>query len=263
MAKWIKRLYFSGRLLAILVLLVFALHETKDPFQVRPDLAFQPPSANAWFGTDRLGRDLFSRTGRALRNTVVDAGFAALLGFLTAFGLALLSVWRGVGTRYFNAGVDVFSASLRSIPIFLPAMTFAVLFRNTLYGPIIALYAISLTYSLPVHRVELRRAYASPFIEGTVSLGATTGYILARCIVPDVMPRLFRYALLDFSSLVAFASLLGVVGLNSPPEPDIGSLVYNGRLYLADRPWLFLAPSIILVVFLMLTWSLTALGREE
>lgn len=247
----------------LLLLVFFALIELRDPFSIRPDQSFQAPGSTSWFGTDRLGRDVFSRTGRALRNTVIDAGMAEIAGFMVAMLMALTAVRRFRWLALLDEAVESLSVALRSVPALLPAMSIAVIFRDSPLSLPAALFIISIIYTLPVYRAEIRRASEAPYIEGAVALGASPWNLVVNYILPESLPRMLRYATLDFASLVAFASLFGLVGLTTPPEPNLGEMIFDARSYMIEYPWLFLAPSIVLVLSLVSIWQFRPARFEE
>ncbi len=248
------------QILAVVILIGYMVVPVHDPLRVHADRSFVAPGPDAWFGTDRLGRDVFSRTGRALRNTTISAGFAEVAGFLAATAISLVSAARFGMARYAGVLIDVLSAAMRAIPAFLLAFVIAVALRESAAGMPIALFSVSFAYSLPLYQADIRRSSESPFIEGAIALGAPPWYQFARLILPDVLPRLTRFAFLDFASLVAFASLFGFVGLSQPPEPNLGELIYESRTQIFDLYWVFWAPSGTLIITMLTIWSF---AREE
>lgn len=246
----------AGIFMVIALLAFIVLGSYYDPFRVQPGDSFASPSSSFWFGADRLGRDMLARTARALRNTLLDAGVAELVSFGFCLAVsALVAAGSSYRMRALEHLLDATLAALRGIPAFLPAFAIAVLFRENMFATPLALILFSVIYSLPVYLAECRRAFDTPFAEGAVALGAPWMYNLTRCILPEALPRIARFALLDFASLVAFAALLGVVGLSQPPEPNLGELIFEARVYIRDYYWLFLAPTAVLVITLMTAWS--------
>ena len=246
---WIWRLLW----VTAIGLLIFV--QPHDPLAIDANARFESPSWQHWLGTDRLGRDIFSRTGVAIRTTVVNAGAAELGSFCLALmigaGIAFLAVNRPrLGTVASTA-----TLSLRMVPPFLLAFTAAVILRRSPWGMIVSLMVLSFIYSEPVFRAEFRQCLRMPQIEGALVLGASRWRILFRYVLPEAMPRLLRYAVLDFSTLVGFEALLGFVGFTFPPRPSLGAMIYESRSYTLEYPWLFLGPAAALALLLVGGWQ--------
>ena len=254
------RLRFFAVATVIALLALHALVLPKDPHKIQPGNSFQSPSRSAWFGTDRLGRDVYSRTGKGLRNSIINAGVAELASFLTAVIVAVALI---KAPRFINGAFDIFQASLRTVPALLPALTIAAIARHSGLRLITALYIMSLIQALPVFRAELSKAAHTPYAEGAVALGAPWTYVFRYAILPEVAPRLLRYATLDLASLVAFESLFGIVGLTTPPEPNLGEMLFESRSYMLEFMWLFAAPAGVLILTLMAAWQLRNCFERE
>jgi peptide/nickel transport system permease protein len=249
-----KRLAVITVVLALLLFTIFGSYH--DPLRIQPDVSLAMPGTSFWFGADRLGRDMFGRTGRALGNTLADAGLAEMMSLAFCLTVALLAL---SGRRGWLLSVlDVVLAALRSVPAFLPAFAIAALFRQNALAVPAALVLLSVIYSLPVYLAEIKRASDSPFVEGSIALGASWFYTATRCILPEALPRILRFAAVDLASLVAFAALLGAVGLNQPPEPNLGQLIFDGRTDILDHYWLFWAPTAVLVITLTTVWLIAS-----
>ncbi len=233
---------------------LLAMLQPHDPLAVAPERQFAGPSTEHWLGTDRLGRDLFSRTGYALRRTLLQAGVAEAFGFTFAItgAAALVILQRRLQAAAAAARVAILA--LRTLPPFLVALSFAVFLRGPSAGMIIALATLSFLFSQPVYEAEMRHALRHPSVEGAVTLGSTGLRILRANLAPLVGPRLIRYAILDFAALVAFAALFSFIGLTNPPEPSIGEMLHDARPYILDHPWMFLGPTATLMVVLLGLW---------
>ncbi|MDW8309219.1 MAG: ABC transporter permease subunit [Verrucomicrobiales bacterium] len=226
-----------------------------DPLAVSPARQFQPPSSEHWLGTDRLGRDVFSRTGLALKRTLVQAGLAEIAGFAASLLVAAVVIVQERRVPALAASARALLLALRTLPPFLVALSLAVFLRDSFPGVVAALFALSFIFSQPVYEAELAQAVRHPAVEGAITLGANPGRVVRAYLLPLVLPRLLRYAVLDFASLVAFAALFSFVGLTAPPQPSLGEMLYEARAYLTVYPWLFLAPTGALVLLLVGLWS--------
>ena len=103
-----------------------------------------------------------------------------------------------------------------------------------------------------------------PYIEGTKALGASSFYILKNVTTPNVLPNLIKYARLDFASLIAFEAFLGMGGLNKPPNPSLGALIFESRYaIMSSQAWLFIFPSMMLGSTLLIMYFIPKFIKIE
>jgi len=210
--------------------------------------AGQPPSPDHWFGTDNLGRDVFSRVIIGARDILVLAGFGTLIAVLFGTCIGLLSGYMG---SWFDEGVMRISDSLLA----LPAVLLALLLLGTM-GPSRrgVLIVIVIVYTPIVARV-VRSVALSVRKRGYVEIarvqGEPRGEILFREIFPSTVPALTVEAALRFSYAIFLVASLGFLGLGvQPPNPDWGLMVQEAREHVSQIPWamFFPAGAIALVV---------------
>ncbi|MET9378135.1 ABC transporter permease [Streptomyces sp. NPDC002992] len=224
-----------------------------DPVTQDPGAALLPPSADHWLGTARLGEDLLAQCLTALRKSLLIgllvAGLSTLLA--TLVGLTAGYVGRGVD-RSLMWGVDM----LLVLPSFLVVAVLSPALRDRSWlwtVLVIALFQWMLTARVVRARaVSLRRR---EFVTAARFMGAPTGWILRRHLVPHLVPLL----VIDCTLHVG-AAILGEAGLSyfgfgiQPPDVSLGTLLAVGSGSALTYPWVFLAP----VGFLVLT--VTAVG---
>lgn len=248
--KIITHIRYFLPLVLLLVLVLFIIWQPHDPYAVSTEKSLQAPSINNWFGTDRLGRDLYSRTGLALRRSIILAGSAEIASFITAFCLAV--IFSIMLRRHANTAAFI-RLIIRLLPPLLFLFAIAAWARQNTLGPFLGLTALSFCFAWPIFNAEIEQSLNQSCVEGATALGATPSYILRRIVAPHSLPRLLKYAKLDFASLIAFEAFLGMSGLNHPPHPALGSLIFDSRYsILSGQSWLFIYPSLILAFTLFL-----------
>jgi peptide/nickel transport system permease protein len=241
--------YFMA-IVALMMMAVFCIWQPHNPYTVSPEKMLQAPSGKHWFGTDRLGRDLFSRTGLALRRSVVRAGTAEISSFVVAF---VLAVSFSMLLQRYEAAAGFIRLVVRLLPPLVFLFGIAAWARGSRYGPLFGLFALSFCFAWPIFNAEILQALHQPHVDGARALGATPFYILRRVVAPHSLPRLLKYARLDFASLIAYEAFLGMGGLNHPPHPALGSLIFESRYaIISSQSWLFICPSIAFAFSLFL-----------
>lgn len=201
----------------------------------------QPPSLDHWFGTDRLGRDVFSRIVAGARDIFVLAGGGTLLAVLvgTVTGLvttALGGWWEEVTFRLYDTLLA------------MPALLLALLLLGTL-GPsrLSVLGVIAVAYTPIVARV-VRSVVLSvktrEWVAASRMQGEGLGWIVTREILPSVLPALAVETALRFSYAIFLVASLGFLGVGvQPPSPDWGLMVAEARDYVYLTPWSLAFPA--------------------
>ncbi len=210
--------------------------------------ARQPPSSKHLFGTDLLGRDVFSRVVLGARDVLSLAGMGTLAAVLLGTTIGLISGYRG---GWVDEAIMRFFDSLLA----LPALLLALLLLGSLgHSRTSVLIVITTAYTPIVARV-VRSVVLSVKTKGFVEVARVQGenfwYILFRQIFPSTLPALAVEASLRFSYAIFLVASLGFLGVGvQPPSPDWGLMVKEGRANVHQTPWAlyFPAGAIALVV---------------
>lgn len=217
--------------------------------------ARQGPSAAHWFGTDNLGRDVFSRVLLGARAVIGLSGGGTLLAVAIGTILGLLSGYRG---GWFDEILMRIFDSLMSIPVLLLALLLlgtlgrsrnsVLLVIAVVYAPIVARVVRSVVLSVK----------SKGFVEAARLRGESTAYILGREILPSVLPALTVEAALRFSYSIFLVASLGFLGIGvQPPSPNWGMMVNEARLHMQQIPWSMYAP-ITAIALLVISVNLLA-----
>jgi peptide/nickel transport system permease protein len=215
---------------------------------LEPQLAdrLQPASAEHWFGTDGLGRDLFDRIIWGSRITLYIVGLV---------GVIVVPVGLLVGTTAGYMGGVVDNVLMRITDIFLafPRLILALALVAAL-GPGLenAVLAIALTTWSPYARIARAEALTirnSEFIMAAKVQGASTGGILYRHVMPLCISSVIVRLTLDMAGIILTAAGLGFLGLGAqPPTPEWGAMISAGRQYLLDQWWIPTVPGLAIFV---------------
>ena len=251
--------------LAILLVLVLAaifapLVATHEPLAQDLSRRLQPPSAAHWFGTDDLGRDIYSRIVHGSRITLYIAFLAAAIA--GPIGLIV-----GTTSGYFGGWVDI--VLMRVVDVFLsfPALILALAFVAALGAGIDnAIIAISLAAWPPIARLaraetlSVRKAeyIAAARLMGASSLRIIVGHIMPMC-VPSVVIRIT----LNMAGIILTAAGLGFLGLGAqPPMPEWGAMLASGRQFMLTNWWLATMPGLA-ILLVSLAFNLLGDGLRD
>ncbi|RWN24344.1 ABC transporter permease [Mesorhizobium sp.] len=236
----------GGGLLALLIFLALAAPlYAGDPLNMDPFNRLQPPSAEMWFGSDNLGRDVFART-------VFGARISLLVGLLSAAGTALGGLLIGVIAGYsrgFDNVVMRVMDGLMSIPTMLLAIALI-----SLTGPGIGILIAAITISQMPSVTRLIRSVVlsvrdRPYVEAAVCGGARLPKVLWRHILPSTIPPLMVQSAIICADAILTEAGLSFLGVGVPPEiASWGNMISNSRLFLAIAPMTIFAPGICLAV---------------
>jgi peptide/nickel transport system permease protein len=202
--------------------------------------ARQGPSAQHWFGTDHLGRDVFSRVILGARAVIGLSGGGTLLAVLIGASLGLLSgYWGG----WFDEILMRLFDSLMSIPVLLLALLLLGTLgrsRNAILLVIVVVYAPIVAR---VVRSVVLGVKTKGFVEAARLRGESLFYILSREILPSVLPALAVESALRFSYSIFLVASLGFLGIGvQPPSSNWGMMVNEARDQVRQIPWSMYAP---------------------
>lgn len=237
----------------LVVLAAFAptLFTSRDPLTGVPAEFFSPPSAQHWFGTDELGRDLFTRVVHGAHLSLQATLVAVAVSFVVGGSLGLLAGFR-VGW--------VESAIMRFVDVVLaiPNLFLALAFVTALgYGTVNVAVAVGLAGTgsfARVMRSEVLRVRQSVYVEAARASGVRWYAVLGRHVLPNAIGPVLVLATLDFGTAILAVSSLSFLGYGAPPPaPEWGTLIAGGRNYLAAAWWLTVLPGLTIAATVLAT----------
>lgn len=236
---------YVGAVLSFFVLLVTLfgpLFEPYNPTKMELSQKFIAPCREFIFGTDHLGRDIFSRVIEGARVSLVIAGCVVLFS-------AVLGVVLGMISGYMGGAVDMLIMRVVDALLAFPTIIFA-LALSTMMGTgqtnlIIAITCIQWTRYARIARGETLMLKNAEYVEAARSIGNNTAQILAKYIFPNVVSKIIILASLDIGTIILYCASLSFLGLGAqPPSPDWGVMISEGRDYIQYAPWLTLFPGL-------------------
>ena len=209
----------------------------------------QAPSPEFPLGTDRLGRDVYSRVLWGAREIILIPGVATI----TAVALGTVI---GLAIGYYGGWLDeIISRALDSL-LAIPALVLALVMLGTIGPSNIGIIIVIVLLYVPIVTRVIRSATlnirASGYIEAAKLRGESTVYILFREILPGVLPALAVEGALRFSYAIFLTASLGFLGLGvQPPSPDWGRMVAEARPNFARTPWELWFPAAAIAVLVI------------
>ncbi len=240
-----NKLALTGLAIVIALLLTAAfapLIATHDPIAQNLAERLKPSSAAHWFGTDSLGRDIFSRIVYGTRVTLL----VVLLVVVTVGPIGLII---GCAAGYFGGWVDTVLMRVTDVFLAFPRLILALAFVAAL-GPGLenAVIAIAFTAWPPYARVARAETLVirnADYIAAIRLQGASGGRILMRHVVPMCLPSLIVRSTLDMAGIILTAAGLGFLGLGAqPPMPEWGAMIATGREQIFDQWWVATFPGL-------------------
>jgi peptide/nickel transport system permease protein len=222
--------------------------------------ALRPPSGEHWFGTDELGRDVFSRVlvavQASLRVAVISVAFAAVVGVT----IGVVAGYRGgwLDTVVMRV-VDVMFAfpvlllALAVVAVLGPGVTTTILAIGIVYTPIFARVARASTLSA---RVE-------PFVQVSRTIGTGHLYMLVRHILPNISGPLIVQTSLSLAFAILSEAALSFLGLGiQPPQPSLGRMIFDSQGFITLAWWMAVFPGAAIVV-IVLAFNLLGDGLRD
>ncbi|WP_372697563.1 ABC transporter permease [Arthrobacter sp. JSM 101049] len=216
------------------------------PLAMEPAVAFTPPGPGHWFGTDESGRDVYSRVIHGARSSLLIGVLATAIGLGVA---TLLGALAGLGTRRLDFGVSRFLEVLFAFPGLLLALLVI-----TILGPGVVTTTVAVGLSTAPGYARMIRSQVlsvrrSGYVEASVVQGRSRWFIIRHHILPNVAAPLLVLATLGIGQAIVWASSLSFLGLGAtPPDPEWGSMLSNGRLYIGNAWWLTVFPGLFIVL---------------
>ncbi|WP_226502666.1 ABC transporter permease [Pseudomonas sp. MWU16-30317] len=220
-----------------------------DPYATAPAAKLLAPGAAHWFGTDELGRDLYTRVLYGSRLSVEAA--------LLAVGLALISgLGLGIVSGFIGGRVDAVIMRFIDVMLALPGLLLALAIVTAIgFGTLPVAIAVGVGI-IPgfarTTRAEVLRVKTLPYVEAARLGGASWGRTLLRHVLPNAWGPVAVLATLDFGAAILATAGLSFLGFGAePPAAEWGTLIANGRQFLITAPWVSLLPGlyVVLVVF--------------
>ena len=226
----------------VLVAIAAPVLAPDDPTRIDAARRLTSPSADAWLGTDNLGRDILSRLIWGARLSLGTAGAAAALILTIGVGAGMIAgFYGGLIDDLLMRVVDV----LLAFPALILALAIAGVLGPSITSVMIGIVAVAWADYARVMRGQVLAARERQYVESARATGAGNARILLRHVLPNVLPPILVLASLEMGGLILAISGLSFLGLGAqPPTPEWGAMLNDGRTFIAAAPQLMIYPGV-------------------
>ena len=218
-----------------------------DPYQTDLSNTLAPPSADHWFGTDQVGRDVLSRVVTATRIDLMVAIAAVALSF--AVGVTI-----GVSSGYFGGSLDRWVSRITDMvqvfPLFVLAMALVAVLGSDMRNIVLATAIVNLPFYVRLARAEAIVLRTQMFVEAARVVGNSDLRILRKVLLPNALPNLMIQLSVNLGWAILNAASLSFIGLGiRPPTAEWGIMVAEGATQvMAGNWWLVVFPGLFLTL---------------
>ena len=218
----------------------------QDPNAINLAERLQAPGAAHWFGTDEVGRDLFSRVIIGTQQSVA-AGLAVVM--VAGISGSLLGCLSGVLGGRSDAFIMRLMDIMLSIPSLVLTMALAAALGPSLFNAMLAIAIVRIPFYVRLARGQTLIVKQHTFVEASKTFGASRWHLISWHILRNVLPPLVVQASLDIGSAILMAATLGFIGLGAQqPTAEWGAMVAIGRNYVLDQWWYCTFPGAAILI---------------
>jgi len=236
-----------GIMVLIALIAIFAPLIAPHPFAEQDlDRMFEKPSWEYPFGTDAIGRCVFSRV-------IYGSRIAFLIGFVVVSIEAVIGISLGLLSGYFGGKIDVIISGITDTVWAFPTLVLA-LGIVTAIGPglvnvVAAIAIVSWAPFTRITRAKVQSLKEREYVEAGRAIGETDANLIWRYILPNIVAPNLVLATLTFPAALLSASAMSFLGFGAqPPSPDWGAILNEGRQYLRFAPWISTFPGLAILI---------------
>ncbi|MDB5874464.1 MAG: diguanylate cyclase [Ramlibacter sp.] len=243
------------------LLAVFAPYiSPHDPMATSWSAVRKAPSAEYWFGTDEIGRDVLSRVVWGARASLLAGLVSVCISMALGVPVGLLAAYVGGWT---DGLISRFTDSMLAVPFLILAIALAAFLGPSLTNAMIAIGVSATPIFIRLTRAQVLAVKVEDYIEAARAVGNPHWRIALRHILPNVLPPLIVQATLAIAAAVIAEASLSFLGLGQqPPAPSWGSMLNTAKNFVDDAPWMAVWPGVS-IFLLVLSFNLLGDGLRD
>ena len=241
-----KNVFWGSTILFVIIFVaVFGPFFALDPVSLNPMSRLKPPGDAGLFGTDQLGRDVYSRVINGGRISLVVGLTVAIFAVVVGTVMGLLAGY----IRILDSIIMRVMDGLMAIPAILLAIAMISLSGATLTTVIAAIVIPEIPRVVRLVRSVVLTVREEPYVESAISVGTPVYLVMIRHVLPNTIAPLIVQATYICGSAMLTEAILGFLGAGIPPEiPSWGNIMSEGRTFFQLTPWIIFFPGIALAV---------------
>jgi peptide/nickel transport system permease protein len=264
--RWLtgaNMLLMTGLAVLIVLLLVglaVSWIAPSDPLTMNVVEALKPPSADHLLGTDRFGRDVYSRILWGTRGSLLVSFSSVAVAVLIGSGLGILG-------GFYQGPIDMVLSRIMDIlfgfPSLLLAITIAAMLGPSAGKVVVAIAVVFVPRYFRVARAPILVEKTLEYVEAARALGAGDGRLIVRHLIPNALSPILIQTALGLSAAILIEASLSYLGLGiQPPNPSWGTMLNEGRTFLQNAPWISIFPGLA-IMLAVLAFNLVADGLRD
>ncbi|NYT37282.1 D,D-dipeptide ABC transporter permease [Allopusillimonas soli] len=217
-----------------------------DPDAINLVHRLQPPSAQHWFGTDEVGRDIFSRVLWGGRQSV---GVGLFVAFASSLVGSIIGCFSGVMGGRLDSVIMRIMDIILSVPSLVLTMALAAALGASLFNAMLAITLVRIPFYVRLARGQALTLREMPYVKAAMTFGAGRRHIVSWHIARNALSPLIVQATLDIGGAILMAAALGFIGLGAQqPTAEWGAMVATGRNYFLDQWWYAVFPGFAILI---------------
>jgi peptide/nickel transport system permease protein len=256
-----------GAMLGLAIVLVFVLLAVfapvlapQDPLQTSWSAVRKAPSAQYWFGTDEIGRDVLSRVIWGARASLSAGWVSVCIAMALGVPIGLLAGYMG---GWVDGAISRFTDAMLAVPFLILAIALAAFLGPSLTNAMIAIGVSATPIFIRLTRGQVLSVKVEDFVEAARAVGNPHWRIALRHILPNVLPPLIVQATLAIAAAIIAEASLSFLGLGQqPPAPSWGSMLNTAKNYVDNAPWMAVWPGVS-IFLLVLSFNLLGDGLRD
>ncbi|MBR0694506.1 ABC transporter permease [Bradyrhizobium lablabi] len=264
---WRRLIKRKGAVVGLTVIMIFVLMAVfaplivpYDPIATSWSLVRKAPSAQHWFGTDELGRDVLARVVFGARASLLAGTISVGIALTIGVPLGLLAGYRG---GFIDALISRITDAMLACPFLILAIALAAFLGPSLGNAMIAIGVSATPIFIRLTRGQVMSVKVEDYVEAARAMGNPRWRIALFHILPNILPALLVQATLSIAAAIIAEAALSFLGLGQqPPAPSWGSMLNAAQRFLTNAPWMAIWPG--LAIFLVvLSFNLVGDGLRD